>query len=960
MLRKGIARLLIPVMLLTMLLSAPMTAGAASIKITGLTTFGTPAVGSTMTWIPSVTGGSGNYEFIYTLYKNTPSGSGYDYLPKTPGSYSFQFTETGTYYLQVVAQDTKYNYVSTAYISSAIVVVGTGPRIGTVTPNATFVQIGSTVQWTVYGETGGVGASGTTGNVTYEYSLYRKSDDLVINTIRSTPIFAYNLNVPGDYRLCVRGTDSVGTSVWYDTGYLVSAYAPPLVMESLTVSSALIELGEEVTVAAKANGGYQKLHYYWKVYQGSAVIDSFDTDAASVSYKPTATGIYHFSCEVYDQSSQSTGEVTTVDVTVTNPVTFDITSITRSATSIKTGNTISWKINLVGGQGTKTVIYTIKKNGSSFYTSSATTTGSSVTVTYFADETGLYTIEAFAIDSNATYTATNPFKLTDAIVVYDGSSLYLSDLVGSPSKMYTGGTITWTWSHYNNKGGLKTTYTIYRDGTAVKTVSGFSGYIVKYTVKTGDFGVYTIAITSEDQITHQTCSISGGLVDYSYSGALAFTSVAPVNASLAGPGYGEWLFTLGGDPMGKVNFTYEIVGAVNGSVASGSLSTTVSGSTASSSVKVFLPKADTYTINLTAVDDTPRAAAFYTGAPVTVAGGSTTGMKIVNLQAVSSEVTAGTPITWTFGVKGVTGSWSAAYRIMFTPAGSSTTVVRDSGTVTTPSITGTYTGVGRYYVEVQGTDSVGTTGWYTSDTVKMVPAPNTALSVSTPIPSTTSCMVGDTISWSFTVSGADGSYMVFYAIYQADKIMKMSSAANSDPIYYVPNNPGFYSLKIYAMDSTGTKCAPAQSPDTQVSQNAVIISGLVISVPTVSTNKIFSPQLVTWSYTVSSQTEDYYINYKVYKVPVDGTTPYLVIDNVTHKNSFSVYLDETGNYYATVQAFLTDNSDQSQIEQSEYVVCNLPEELVEIVAPAFEPAFDPEITLPETPVIPIIPEIEGD
>ena len=613
MLRKGIARLLVPVMLLTMLLSAPVTAGAASIKITGLTAVGTPAVGNTMSWTPSVTGGSGNYEFIYTLYKTTPSGTGYDYLPKTPGSYSITFTETGTYYLQVVAQDTKYDYVSAAYVSKPIVVVGTGPRIGDVVPNATLVQIGSTVQWTVYGETGSVGASGTTGSVTYEYSLYRKSDDLVINTLRSNPIFAYNLNVPGDYRLCVRGTDEAGTSVWYDTGYLVSAYAPPLVMESLTVSSALIELGETVTVTAKTHGGYKDLHYYWKVYKGSSMIDSFESDSPTIVYEPTVTGIIHFSCEVWDQSSQSTGEVTTVDVTVMTPAPFDITGITRTATKATTGKTIGWKIGLTGGQGTKTVLYTIFKNGSAIYSSSATTTGSSVTVTYFAEETGLYTIEAYAIDSKGKYTITNPFALTDAIVVYDGTSLYLSDLVGSPAKMTTGGTITWTWSHFNNKGGLKTTYTIFRDGTPVKTVSGFSGYIVKYTVKTGDFGKYTILIDSEDQVTGQTCSISGGLVDYSYSGALTFTSVVPVNASLSGPGYAEWLFTLGGDPMGKVNFTYEIVGVVNGTVASGSLSTTVSGSTASSSVKTFLSKGDTYTITLTATDDTPRAAAPYTG-----------------------------------------------------------------------------------------------------------------------------------------------------------------------------------------------------------------------------------------------------------------------------------------------------------------------------------------------------------
>ena len=954
MLRKRIALLLVPVMLLTMLLSAP-TAAAASIKFTGVNVYGTPAVGNTMVWVPIVTGGSGNYEFIYTLYKNTPSGAGYDYLPKTPGNYSFKFTETGTYYLQIVAQDTKTG-VTANYISSAFVVVGTGPRIGSVVPNATYVQIGSTVQWTVYGETGDVGASGNTGTVTYEYSLYRKSDDLVINTLRNTPIFAYTLNEPGDYRLCVRGTDSVGTSAWYDTGYLVTAYPPPLVMESLTVSSTLIELGETLTVKATTHGGYKDLHYYWKVHKGSAVVDTFESDTPIVTYQPTSTGIYHFSCEVWDQSSQSTGLVTTVDVTVTAPETFDITSITRSASTAKTGSTISWKINLAGGQGTKTVIYTILKNGSPFYTSSTTTTGSSVTVTYYADETGLYTIKAFGIDSNATYTLTNPFELTDTIVVYDATSLYLSDLVGSPSKMTTGGKITWTWNHHNNKGGLKTSYTIYRDGTPVKTGSGFSGYILQYTVKTGEFGKYTIDIFSEDQVTHNTCSISGGLVDYSYSGPLAFTSVTAVKSSLDVPGYGEWLFTLGGGPMGKVNFTYDVIGAVNGSVGSGSLSTTVTGDTASSSVKVFLPKGDTYTITLTATDDTPRLAAVYTGAPVTVAAGSSTGMTITNLHAVSSEVTEGSPLIWTFGVKGVTGNWSADYQLYFTPRGSSTTLALAPGNVTSPSITISTSSAGKYYVMVQGHDDLGDTGWYTSDTITVKPAPNTALSVSTPTTSTTYCQVGDPIQWTFNVTGADGAYMVFYAIYQADKIVKMSSASDDSPISYVPNNPGFYSLKVYAMDSTGTKCAPKESGETQVYQNALIISDLIISVPTVSTNKIFSPQLVTWSYTVSSQTDNYFIRYQVYKV--NGASEVLMIDNVTHKNSFSVYLDETGNYYAKVQAVMVDDTTiTSQVEQSEYVVCNLPEELIDIVAPDLEPAFDPEVSLPE---IPLIPEIEAD
>ncbi len=947
MLRTGIARLLIPVMLLTMLLSAPMTAGAASIKITGLTVVGTPAVGNTMTWTPNVTGGSGNYTFIYTLYKTTPSGSGYDYLPKTPGSYSFKFTETGTYYLQVVAQDTKYNYVSAAFVSKPIVVVGSGPRLsGDIIPNATLVPIDSTVQWTVYGETGEVGASGTTGNVTYEYSLYFNSTDLLINTVRSQPIFAYTLKQPGSYMLAVRATDEVGTTIWYNTGYLVVAYAQPVVMDSLTVSSALIDLGQSVTVKATASGGYKDLHYYWKVYKGASVIDSFDTDESTITYKPTASGIYHFSCEVRDQSSQTTGEVTTVDVTVSIPDPFDIDSITRTSTTGVTGKAISWKIKLVGGVGTKTIIYSIRQNGSVIYTSSATTTGSSVTAIFVPDQPGLYTIEAYGVDSESTYTLTNPASNTTPIVVYDGSSLYLSDLVPSVTKLTKGATVTWTFKFHNNQGGVKTSYNIYCDGSLVSS-GATTGKIIQYKIANKAFGVYTIELFSEDVVTHKTCSLSGGAIDYSYSGPLTVTSLVPVKATLDAPGTAEWIYTLGGNPMGTIQTSYTVIDSLSNVVASGT--------TSAYTFSVYLSKGGTYKVTLVCTDDTGRTVT-YTGGDVTVNASSSTNMIITNLKAVSTEVTASSPVTWTFGVKNVTGTWSAAYKVMFTPAGTTTTVELTGGNVTSPSITDSFTGLGKYYVKVQGKDDLGTTVWYESDVVTVKAAPNNALYVSVPTPNKASCKVGETITWTFSVNNPIGSYMVFYAVYEADKIMKMSSASDDSPISYVPNNPGYYSLRIYAMDSTATKCAPKESSETKVTQDTPSISSLLISVPTVSKTHVTSPQLVTWSFTVSSLTDDYIVSYQVYKV--NGASTTLMIDNVTHKSSFSVYLDETGNYYATVQAKMLDGSSVvSQVEQSEYVVCNLPEELIEVVTPDLEPAFDPEISLPDFPAI---PEIEGD
>ncbi len=877
--------------------------------------------------------------FMYTLYKETTTGAGYDFQPKTAGDYSFKFTEIGTYYLQVVAYDTTYDYVSAAKLTGAITVVGTGPRLDHITPSATSVQVGSVVQWTVYGETGEVGASGLTGTVSYEYSLYRASDDLIINTIRSSPVFAYTLTIPGNYNLRVRATDSVGTSAWIETGYLVSAYATPLVLSEVKVSTNLLTLGNSVTATAVVTGGYGALEYSWTVKKGTSTVKTGTTSEPTFTFKPTATGIYHFVCVVNDQASQSTGEITSVDVTVVAAEVFDITSITPSSTTGLTGKVISWTVKLTGGIGTKTVVYTISRNGSEILTSSITTSGSSVTVVYYPDTPGIYTIKAYAFDSEGTDTATKPFSCAIDIVVYDGSSLYLSDLVPSVSRLTKGGTVRWTFKFHNNVGGVLTTYTIYCDGNPVYT-GKTTGKVIDYKIQEGKFGVYTISLSSVDVITKMTCSLSGGTVDYSYSGSLAVTATA-VKTSLSAPGTAEWLLNVTGDPMGTLDITYTVSDGSN---------VVASGSTSALTISAYLAAAGTYTLTVVVTDATGRTATF-TGAPVTVSGGSGTHMVITNLKPVTTEVRVGDKIVWTFGVSNATGTWSVNYKVMFTPAGSSTaSAVKTASGVKTTSVEYTTTAEGTCYLMVQGTDDNGSTIWYTSDTVIIRAKINTALSVTVPT-GTASCNVGDTITWSFSVLNPIGNYMVFYAIYRADKIMKMSSANDDSPILYVPNNPGLYSIKVYAMDSTGTKCTAKQSGNTDVTQAALPLDDLIISIPKVSHTYITSPTLVSWSFTVSSQMTDYHIRYKLYKFK--GSSTVLMVDNTTTKNSFSIYLDETGNYYVTVQAIADDGSSLvSEIEQSEYVICNLPEELIEIVTPSLDPSFDPDAGIPEVPVIP--------
>ena len=161
MLRK-IARLMLPIMLLTMLLAEPIAASADSVKITAVNSMVSyTTVGNSAMWSPVVTGGSGTYQYRYTLYRNSTTGvpealQGWSSTPY----YSYSFTKTGTYYLVVGVRDAANTSLMAQATSSAVTVTGNGPKIGFVNASTYMAQVGTGVTWTVYNLDSAVGVTG--------------------------------------------------------------------------------------------------------------------------------------------------------------------------------------------------------------------------------------------------------------------------------------------------------------------------------------------------------------------------------------------------------------------------------------------------------------------------------------------------------------------------------------------------------------------------------------------------------------------------------------------------------------------------------------------------------------------------------------------------------------------------------------------------------------------------------
>ena len=776
---------LVLALMLVLMLALPLSASAAAINITNVYSVSVTTVGTTVTWTPVTTGGSGSYEYRYVLRQGSTTGTAVAVTGWTASStYSYSFTETGTYYLTVIARDAASPAdMSPQFTAPSVTVIGTGPVIGSVTASNYVVSTNTGVNWTVYNVNGGVGVTGADGPVTYTYELV-KDGSLLNSFVRSTYSFNYVLTAPGNYVLRVMATDKNGSSAWVSAGVVTVVSAPP-VISAVHASATVVQQGSKVTFTATVTGGYGAKTYYWALYHAGSVVESATTTTPSWTPTLNLTGAYMCQCEAVDSTGAKSGPMNSTNVVVEVPATFEIKSIKPTKAQVGINTSATWKVTIGGGIGKKTVRYVVYKDGMAYATSSGTTTGDTYTITHWVSDTGVFTVEAYAEDENGNVTVT--FVSPDSMLAIDPTSLTITSLTVSVNKIANPTTVTWNWKIENNQGGVRTYYKLIRNGTTAVYSGYTTGRVFQW--KISAYGIYTLEIYAVDVVTgKETPRVTGGEVTYGATGPVTITSPTAVKDTYVAPANIQWVWNVT-NTVGTVRTYYQ----VNKNGAAYSVA-----STTSSNLNLFVDEPGTYVIQVQAKDGSGRMSTVAYGDPITVTA-APSGVTVNSITASPTTVKVGDPVTWTYTVKNGVGTVTGYWAVF---DGSHGQV--DAGSCAPGNYSFSYTPMtpGTYTVQVQVVDSNGVSKMVEGGKVTVTPVPGGSLTVTAPTPNTTSATTGSPVTWNFSVSGASGDYRVYYLIKRNGSFYKTSGVTNATSITWPMTEDGTYDIQIEAVDGT--------------------------------------------------------------------------------------------------------------------------------------------------------------
>ncbi len=176
----------------------------AKIALTGITpSSATASVGESITWTPQATGGVGVKSYYYRLYKSGTSAPIDTKTWVSAATYSYTFTEAGSYTLRVRVKDG--NGTLTEYVNSAQVTVAEKITLTEVAASSRTSAVGGSVTWTPQ-------VTGGSGTKTYYYRLFKSGTSAPIDTKTwvSAATYSYTFTEAGSYTLRVRVKDGNG------------------------------------------------------------------------------------------------------------------------------------------------------------------------------------------------------------------------------------------------------------------------------------------------------------------------------------------------------------------------------------------------------------------------------------------------------------------------------------------------------------------------------------------------------------------------------------------------------------------------------------------------------------------------------------------------------------------------------------------------------------------------------
>lgn len=218
---------------------------------------------------------------------------------------------------------------------------------------------------------------------TYKYTLDDGSEEekAVSGTSSTT---TYTPKATGDYKLKVKANDKLGISDESFAESEISFHVEPALKINATATTLYVNLGNETTLTAEAEGGYGPMTYYFTLADGTEL----GNGSGSAVFRPSEAGSYNVTCKAVDDAGHTVTKVLTIKAAEKLTVDLDSTLY-----EVVAGKTVTFTSTPHDGFPTIKYSYVVSDG-----TTETKLSGTSSKVTYTPSKEGDYKITVTATD----------------------------------------------------------------------------------------------------------------------------------------------------------------------------------------------------------------------------------------------------------------------------------------------------------------------------------------------------------------------------------------------------------------------------------------------------------------------------------------------------------------------------------------------------------------------------------
>lgn len=745
--------------------------------------------GNAMFFVPVMSGGTGYYDYTYSIYKGTTlletnSGS---VTPSDTMAVAYTPTDIGTYTCSFTITDKLFGTVQTAS-SGSISVIGQ-LTIASIQPSTLLTTTSNSVSFT------STVSGGLTPYAAYAYTLYRDGVAIDIkNDTSNTYTMSEAYLVPGNYQLQLVATDAGGNTASAESP--VVRIIDPIVISAVTVSAATINPGGSTNVMVNCSSGIPD-SYRYDVIKDNQVISTTTSTSPVYVFAPTTTGTYTVAVTgiVTNGTASITVAATSPAISVVDQLI--LYGVTTSSTAGRVGYPSLFQANVTGLKGDEDYVFRFYLNGST--TPMITVNTKDYYYWLTPSIPGTYVCEVLVKNSTVTSYLS---AYSNTVEVYP--ELVVRSIVPNANNIGTGSPITFTVDVTGGTEAYVYLYGIYKGDVLMKAEYSYSNSYV-YVPETE--GVYTCTVYVYDTPDYCKSATSQNVT------AISQLSAVTVSASTATPYVGEKL-TLNVQTVGNALYLlYQIY--ENGNLV-------VNQASNSGTFEYVVPNQANYAVQVLAYDGISWIASgvlnltSYQPFNYTTVHLSRYSAQVGDSILIGTDIAGGVP----------------AVEYIYCVYDKTKQVVYYAGTESIISYTFDHTGLYRFVVYAKDARH----DWVMHELHDLEVTNRAAVEMLSVTPDVTTANIGDTITWTVATAGTPSYYI--YCVFRDGQQLTMDYSYGTSYSYTVTAG-GSYTLTAYVTD--GSIWAHATSvPTTVAAYNLLTIASITGSPATTNTGSPLS------------------------------------------------------------------------------------------------------------------------